>query len=660
MTTGFAETRGLESGYRCVGAARFARTDGDSLGGYLLARGAVRCALDCIQGFTQGVGAGLGTPERKALEEQSKAELSRLVSEEVRRCQRFLRACSEGVSRRLEASEPAGPSGPHEGALDPVWEDGGDPVRRLSLRAKGTFELGRVDVELREGQWTWSVCWHSSRVCTAAEGTNFDADVHRTERVEHRDAEAVRSPPHGREGDAGTPDPWLSVHVVSDGGGAEPKPDVSELLAVSLPGMSHVLGGGTPCQDAAWARTDASGRRILAVSDGHGAERYLHSDVGARIAVGVVHDLLPSVVPTEREPTHAELESSIHRIRAALLNEWNRRVRLHHHVWAASEAADPGARNNDDVDGSYEDAVRSYGATLLGVVVYREWLVAVQLGDGDIVCVEQGPDGAVGRRLFGAAEKPIDSATASLASPGALGSFERRVMRFDPGAQPLDAAPVGDEGASEGLSRLRLVLLATDGVSDPYIPEDEKARAAARARHEVEVKEVFPTVWGTGIVKELDEQGDFDRWALRLPGLLARLSTYSGDDVSVAVAFWPQMRGRAADESLPELHVAPRATADPPVAFDGGPSARLDGLLEEERRRCQSSEWASWAKDVTATLVAEGSGLSMFDIALAAGYSRVPVLEPRGTDQESTPIDGANGAEHFESKEEEDVGTQER
>lgn len=285
--------------------------------------------------------------------------------------------------------------------------------------------------------------------------------------------------------------------------------DDPRTLAVAIPGAGHARSGGKPCQDAVVA-TRRDGVVLLSVADGHGDERYTHSDLGSRFAIDSVRE----VFETNAEAIRAEVAATpvrenrgtklARRLAAAVLAGWYARIRDYLDMGDARTTAPPG-------DG-FDPRVATFGTTFLTAIAWRDGVLCLRVGDGDILIVDQhGP-----RRVFPLPEKQFGNATASLASAP---RSERSVH---------DLAEVAVVPA-----RPKLVLVCSDGVSDPYFPAEVDAERDGRAS-------ALAERWGSVALENVIRQG-FDGWAKCLPPILGQLSSASTfDDVSVAVAWWPE------------------------------------------------------------------------------------------------------------------------
>lgn len=297
-----------------------------------------------------------------------------------------------------------------------------------------------------------------------------------------------------------------------------PRRASESFVVSSLAGLSHVREG-RPNQDAAGAwSTGHSGSlpvlvgsgasvtlsnevaepldtrletivpcRVLAVSDGHGSPKYDRSDRGSALAVRVTLNLL--VMAADRM-VNGSVSSRWwdFDLPRKLTQQWRRSV--------LSDAAslDGGA------DAEPGDTIRRYGATLIGALLTPYGSAFVQLGDGDLMIVTSAGQAL---RPIEPEERQLGVDTESLCMTDA----ERR-MRV-----------VLHQGESYARA---LVMLTSDGVMTSFVDNDGFVEFVlgvdqfARRRPEI--------------------------LSSRLERGLARCSSFSGDDVTAAIAL-PQANG---------------------------------------------------------------------------------------------------------------------
>jgi serine/threonine protein phosphatase PrpC len=161
------------------------------------------------------------------------------------------------------------------------------------------------------------------------------------------------------------------------------------LFGSSVKGASHKRKR-KPNQDAIgwWSSSNGRSRSrqvvetqlpvIMAVADGHGGEVYARSARGAQLAVGCAIKLLSEVLTNLRANP----------VSYSLL-KWEVKERLARDLvqrWLAAVDQDI---KRKPVPEPTEDARRLYGTTLLVATVVDEFMLFVQIGDGDIRIVTQ-------------------------------------------------------------------------------------------------------------------------------------------------------------------------------------------------------------------------------------------------------------------------------
>ena len=252
-------------------------------------------------------------------------------------------------------------------------------------------------------------------------------------------------------------------------------------------GANH-LRSGKPCQDVAGCEV-VSDTVALAVADGHGTSR--HADVGARLAVQVALAALVRFAEDLGERTSNPIEVqkyAEHPLRAQLVREWKERVR---------------AKAEND-----ETPLREYGSTLLAAVATSDFLLLGQLGDGDVLLVDE--DGTVDVPLLADPASFADE-TLSLCLPEAEHALRVRVL----------PAP----------ERESLLLLSTDGYGKSY-PTDPAFRQI-----------------GPDYLALVREHGVSGLTPL-LRGFLEKVTVQgSGDDIALALLHWPAPASRTATDS---------------------------------------------------------------------------------------------------------------
>lgn len=221
---------------------------------------------------------------------------------------------------------------------------------------------------------------------------------------------------------------------------------------------AHNLSRKQPKQDALhWLPVSGRGRRVaLAVADGHGADRYFRSAKGANYAVNVMTEVLREFVQSHAKETDPGILNhwAQNELPALVCDRWRDEVRadLVKSPYAPEERTSLGLAESGAEDHQSEKALEPYGCTLLGVATTDNFLVALQLGDGNIALMDAE---AEGRFVF---ENTESIAPHSICRADAPALF--RAM----------ALPLGDKPPV-------LIAANTDGFRDAFAtPQDFLAR----------------------------------------------------------------------------------------------------------------------------------------------------------------------------------------
>ena len=304
-----------------------------------------------------------------------------------------------------------------------------------------------------------------------------------------------------------------------------------EVFGRTVRGASH-LRSGAPNQDA--LRWEASNGRagptvILAVADGHGSRKSFRSERGSRFAVRVAAELLREFedrLLSARSVSDIERTAEID-LPKTIVRRWQQAVDEDH------QADPPTPTEWDRLDPAERKAAESdrfliYGSTILAALLTPDYLLCLQLGDGDILCV--GDDGRTSRPMP-PDDRLIANETVSLCSPGAVGGKHR------PSAGPAGAWSefrVRLQPLDRGLPAL--ILLSTDGYANAFRTDEDFAKVGADL---------------LGIMRR--NGPDFVR--NELEGWLSEASaTASGDDVTLGLiyrldAIGPVSDGTATDDA---------------------------------------------------------------------------------------------------------------
>lgn len=291
------------------------------------------------------------------------------------------------------------------------------------------------------------------------------------------------------------------------------------ILSASVRGATHVRSG-LPNQDAVRAETIVGGA-ILAVSDGHGSPKCFRSHIGSKLAV----DMAVAVLSDWTGKPAADVEASAATPPGEIVRRWQAAV-------SADRAASP-FTPEETAALQQRDPLVAYGATLVCVLLGPDYVLYLQLGDGEILTVSEAsgrpgtdakrwspPDSAASPEMENHREAHASRSPVTVESPIAADATlianettslcqEDAARNFRIRFQPFDQSPPA------------LILLATDGYPNSFATPAGFRRVA------------------TDLLAMLDQDG-VDTVAAALPGWLDEASQFgSGDDVSVAILYRP-------------------------------------------------------------------------------------------------------------------------
>jgi serine/threonine protein phosphatase PrpC len=208
---------------------------------------------------------------------------------------------------------------------------------------------------------------------------------------------------------------------------------------------------GLPCQDAAFVLTTPQ-CGIAITADGHGSEKHFRSDRGSQIAVDTARDAIVEFLEMQVKAKNMQdavyMDEQLRQLERYIIVTWRQRVLSsfaenplteEETAFCTEQGVDPGSEN---------ERVRLYGTTLIAAFVYKKGWFALQIGDGKCVCLD--PRGVPFFPPELEDESLAGGKTTSLCDSDASGHF-RRAFGFD---------------------TIRGITVASDGVSDSFIPED--------------------------------------------------------------------------------------------------------------------------------------------------------------------------------------------
>ena len=193
---------------------------------------------------------------------------------------------------------------------------------------------------------------------------------------------------------------------------------------------------------------------VIAVADGHGSKKCFRSDIGSKFAVEVLiknfrHYFSRKIFDnllTGFSGTKEIMAKTIHR-------QWLEKVKIHLN-------SNPFTPEEELIDAKVlKNQVISYGTTLLGALITKDYIIYLQLGDGDILVLNDN----VVTRPIPKDENLIANETYSLCDPRAESYFKFCY-------QPI----IGQFPD--------LILLSTDGYSNSF-PNDQEFQKTALDYH---------------------------------------------------------------------------------------------------------------------------------------------------------------------------------
>ncbi|MGH9592202.1 MAG: PP2C family serine/threonine-protein phosphatase, partial [Bryobacteraceae bacterium] len=265
------------------------------------------------------------------------------------------------------------------------------------------------------------------------------------------------------------------------------------IIGDSTRGASHVKTG-LPNQDAFNFYLPDNGQgppAILAISDGHGSPQHFRSATGAQLAVQAATSLMLSF--TKLHPSGEDLialKTAAAEIPQQVVENWVASVAAHlaanpfreEEFTHLGEGAEAEARAEVGAN-----PLVAYGATLLIALIMDSYAVCLQVGDGDILWVD---DAGKTWRPVPSDPRLVANQTTSLCQPEAWKNFRLHVE------SPLNQPPA-------------LVLISTDGYSNSFRSDEDflqiGADFLAMARRDAGLSGVAQQL--PGILREASEKG---------------------------------------------------------------------------------------------------------------------------------------------------------
>ena len=228
-------------------------------------------------------------------------------------------------------------------------------------------------------------------------------------------------------------------------------------------GYSH-LKNNKPCQDYSASYKDNE-RIIITSCDGHGGDQYIRSKYGSKAASEAVMNVFKTINAAFLRGL--DEEKLIEKIKLLILCEYNKLIEREISVRPIRKKELIGLKE-EQVDTLRFNPAKAYGTTLSGVLLYKNKLIVVAIGDTEALVVKKGEL----IKVFDNSDDPAGNITYSMCQEDAYQYL--RVAILD--AKKYDA-----------------VFLCTDGLSSPYQSYDNLNKSFIK-----------PTIWRLLNSKSMD------------------------------------------------------------------------------------------------------------------------------------------------------------
>lgn len=302
-----------------------------------------------------------------------------------------------------------------------------------------------------------------------------------------------------------------------------------KIISQSVDGPSHVRLG-LPNQDCVLERQDKV--TIVAVSDGHGSAKCFRSHIGARFAAESALDVIECFFTGAWYGSSFADESDT--VAKEITKDWRRKVdeHLEKSPFTQKERDSLASQHGQSTFSQIEKHPPiAYGATLITVAISADHILYLQLGDGDILAVDES--GEVQRPVRGD-NRLFANETTSLSSETAWKDF-RTCYHPLPRGLPV------------------LILLSTDGYSNSFKDEASFLKA------------------GSDFLAILQSEGGIEEVEKSLKEWLSDSSQMSGDDVTLSLVY---RQSAELDSPPPFIAKLEREIDCQAVINDGGNAAQ--------------------------------------------------------------------------------------
>lgn len=280
------------------------------------------------------------------------------------------------------------------------------------------------------------------------------------------------------------------------------------VIGETVPGASHIRAG-TPNQDSISfiRKSSRSLPIIVSIADGHGSAKCFRSDVGSLFAVKKAAQIVSEFLDERRgnfDLAEIEIEGKDY-LPKEFVKKWRKTVEYHlkNHPFTEDDFKKLGEKSGSESRKWIEEnPLLAYGTTSLTVALEEDFIIYLQLGDGDILNVST--TGEVTKPLP-EDERLLANETTSMCLPKAENDFRFFVQKFSGEKNPA------------------MIFLSTDGYLNSFSSEAGFFQAAT------DILEILRAENGFNDVNE-----NLKTW------LEEATEMGSGDDSTVAIIYRPE------------------------------------------------------------------------------------------------------------------------
>lgn len=297
------------------------------------------------------------------------------------------------------------------------------------------------------------------------------------------------------------------------------------IIGETVPGASH-LRAGTPNQDSLLCVRESSRSLpiVLSLADGHGSAKCFRSDRGSRFAVKKSAYFLSEFLDERRGRfDSAEIESKKDFLAEEFVKRWRETVEAD---LKAEPFTEKEFENLEEKSGAQarklveDNPLLAYGTTSLTVAIEEEFVLYMQLGDGDILNISE--TGEVTKPLPEDA-RLLANETTSMCLPKAEKDFRFFLQKISAEQSP------------------QIIFLSTDGYLNSFADEAGFFQA------------------GTDILQMLAGEGGFDTVSDNLKAWLEEATRMgSGDDCTVSIIYRPNKIGKTEKTEKSDVQKMPQ------------------------------------------------------------------------------------------------------